>query len=277
VSPLRLRALAGLCAALAACASPSPPAPIDHSLPPARFLLTFDDGPSPFTWYNPTRVILDTLARNDVQPEIKAVFFVQTRARGASTPEGQALLRRTHEEGHVLGLHSGTARGHVDHRHLSPAELDQSLEDGIRDLTALTGHPPALVRPPFWNWNDRTHAAYAAHGLAMLLTDINARDGKAYGWTISLRRRPHFRAGLERVRAHAHTLPVHNGVLPVVITFHDTNVFTANHLQEYLHILVEESNRVGLPIATPPFYNDAEEIEEAALLRARAGVYAGPP
>lgn len=276
MTALRLLACAGLCWALAGCASP-PPQPVDNRLPAARFLLTFDDGPSPFTWYNPTRVILDTLAENDVQPGIKGLFFVQTRARGASTPDGQALLRRTHADGHVLGLHSGSARGHLDHRHLAPAELDQSLQDGIQDLTALTGRAPTLVRPPFWNWDARTRAAYQAHGLAMLLTDINARDGKAYGWTVSVRRRSHFRAGLERVRTHASTLPVYNGILPVVITFHDTNVYTASHLQEYLHILLEESRHVGLPIATPPFYNGAEEIEEAALLRAHAGLYAGPP
>ena len=70
---------------------------------------------------------------------------------------------------------------------------------------------------------------------------------------------------------------MHDGVLPVVVTFHDTNTFTAAHMQEYLHILVEESRRVGLPTATPPFYNGAEEIEQVALLRARTGLYAGPP
>ena len=53
--------------------------------------------------------------------------------------------------------------------------------------------------------------------------------------------------------------------------------FTASHLMEYLHMLVEEAQKVGLPIATPTFYNGAEEIEEAALLRARAGLDAGPP
>jgi hypothetical protein len=111
----------------------------------------------------------------------------------------------------------------------------------------------------------------------MLLTDINARDGKIYGWTVSVRRRSHFRTGLAQVRAHAAALPAFNGVLPVVVTFHDTNTFTAAHLQEYLHILLEESRQVGLPIATPPFYNGAEEIEEAAQLRARAGLYAGSP
>jgi peptidoglycan/xylan/chitin deacetylase (PgdA/CDA1 family) len=277
VTALRVLACAGLCAALAGCASAPPPAPPDVRSPPARFLLTFDDGPSTFTWYNPTRVVLDTLAENDVQPGIKAVFFVQTRARGASAEAGRALLVRTHAEGHVLGLHSGSARGHVNHRWMPLVELDQSLQDGIQDLTALAGRAPKLVRPPFWSWDARTRAAYEAHGLAMLLTDINARDGKMYGWNISVRRRSHFRAGLVQVRAHTAALPAHNGVLPVVVTFHDTNTFTASHLQEYLHVLLEESRQVGLPIATPPFYNVAEEVEQAAQLRARAGVYAGPP
>jgi peptidoglycan/xylan/chitin deacetylase (PgdA/CDA1 family) len=266
-----------LCAALAGCASAPPPAAVDPRLPPARFLLTFDDGPSAFTGYNPTRAILDTLADNDVQPGIKALFFVQTRARSASTPAGQALLARTHAEGHVLGLHSGSARGHLDHRRMPPQELARSLQDGVQDLTALAGRAPTLVRPPFWDWDARTRAAYEAHGLAMLLTDINARDGKIYGWTVSLRRRSHFRAGLDQVRMRAAALPTHAGVLPVVIAFHDTNTFTASHLQEYLHILLEESRQVGLPVAVPAFYNDAEEIEGVAHLRARAGVYAGPP
>ena len=274
---MKLGACACLCAALAACASAPPPAGADPRLAPARFLLTFDDGPSAFTSYNPTREVLDTLADNEIQPGIKALFFVQTRARGASTPTGQALLARTHAEGHVLGLHSGSARGHLDHRRMPPEELQRSLEDGVLDLTALSGRAPTLVRPTFWSWDARTRAAYEAHGLAMLLTDINARDGKIYGWTISLRRRSHLRAGLDRLRTRATALPTHAGVLPVVVTFHDTNTFTASHLQEYLHILLEESRQVGLPVAVPAFYNDAEEIKGVAHLRARAGLYAGPP
>lgn len=270
-------ACACLCAALAGCASAPPPAAVDQRVPPARFLLTFDDGPSAFTPYNPTREILDTLAHNDVQRGIKALFFVQTRARGANTPAGQALLARTHADGHVLGLHSGSARGHLNHRRMPPEELARSLHDGVQDLIALAGRSPTLVRPTSWDWDARTRAAYEAHGLAMLLTDINARDGKIYGWTISLRRRSHFRAGLSRVRSGAAALPTHAGVLPVVITFHDTNSFTASHLEEYLRILLEESRQVGLPVAVPAFYNDAEEIEGVAHLRARAGVYAGPP
>ncbi len=47
---------------------------------PVRFLLTFDDGPSASGWWNPTATVLDSLKSNPLQPNIKAVFFAQTRA-----------------------------------------------------------------------------------------------------------------------------------------------------------------------------------------------------
>jgi peptidoglycan/xylan/chitin deacetylase (PgdA/CDA1 family) len=111
---------------------------------------------------------------------------------------GHALLRRIHGEGHVRAPHSGSARGHVAHRRRSDAELDQSLRDGIADIEAVTGEAPRLVRPPFWQFDERTLVAYHTWGLLMLLTDINARDGKIHGWTISRRRRSHFEGGLTR-------------------------------------------------------------------------------
>jgi peptidoglycan/xylan/chitin deacetylase (PgdA/CDA1 family) len=250
------------------------PAPVSH---PVRFLLSFDDGPSLWQPYNPTSAILDQLAHNAVQPGIKAVFFVQTRNwNGGGTPRGQELLRRTHDEGHVIALHSGSARGHMNHRNLPPLELEQSLTDGSEDIRALTGRDPTLVRPPYWSFDARIQAVYQAHGLDMLLTDISARDGKIYGWTISVRRRSHFRAKLAEVRRgiQGDRMPVVDGVVPVVITFHDTNDFTASHMQEYLEILVEESTRVGLPLAAEPFYADGTTVERVARLRAEIGVYA---
>jgi peptidoglycan/xylan/chitin deacetylase (PgdA/CDA1 family) len=271
--------------AIALCAGCTPPAPKPTDLgPPAttpvRFLLTFDDGPSTWEPYNPTRAILEQLQRNTVQPEVKAIFFVQTRdPRAGGGPAGRTLLRRIHAEGHVLALHSGTARGHVSHTGLSDKELDQSLGDGIADIEAITGAAPTLVRPPFWRFDECTLMAYQARGLRMLLTDISARDGKIYGWTISLRRRSHFAAGLAQVRRAIEDgkMQAVDGVVPVIITFHDTNTFTASHMQEYLEILVDKAQVVGLPLAYPPFYNDGEQMQRVAGLRAEAGVYAGPP
>ena len=272
-------AAAALCAA---CADP-PPKPTELGPPvttPVRFLLTFDDGPSTWEPYNPTRAILEQLQHNPVQPGVKAIFFVQTRdPRAGGGPAGRALLQRTHAEGHVLGLHTATPGGHIRHTRLSDAELEQSLRDGTADIEAITGEKPTLVRPPSWRYDERTVAAYQATGLHMLLTDINARDGKIYGWNMSLRRRSHFQAGLVRVRqaiAQGRLQPI-DGVVPVIITFHDTNTFTAGHMQEYLEILVDKAGVVGLPLARPPFSNERLEIQRVAEQRAQAGVYAGPP
>ena len=65
------------------------------------------------------------------------------------------------------------------------------------------------------------------------------------------------------------------GVVPVIVTFHDTNDFTASHMEDYLRILVEESQRVGLRLAAPAFYDDGVQAERMAVLRAQLGVYAG--
>ncbi len=279
----RCAGVAAIAIALCAACAEAPPKLADLGPPvatPVRFLLTFDDGPSTWEPYNPTRAILDQLQRNAVQPGIEAIFFVQTRdPRAGGGPAGQALLRRIHGEGHMLALHSGSARGHVSHLRLTPAELDQSLRDGIADIEAITGEAPTLVRPPYWRFDERTLATYRALGLHMVLTDINARDGKIYGWNISLRRRSHFQAGLARVRqaiVEGKLQPI-DGVVPVIVTFHDTNTFTASHMQEYLEILVDRARALGLPLARPPFYNEREEIQRVAGLRAEAGVYAGPP
>jgi len=55
---------------ISACTQPTPN-PVDPGPPPGapvRFLITFDDGPSTWEPYNPTRVILDQLLHNPVQP-----------------------------------------------------------------------------------------------------------------------------------------------------------------------------------------------------------------
>ena len=261
---------------LCGCAGPS----LDEAraLPPnaypARFLLTFDDGPSTREPYNPTRAILDALARNPVQPGIKAVFFVQTRdPRAGGSAAGRALMRREHAEGHVLGVHSGSPRGHIDHCLMPDAELERTLANAKRDIAAIAGRPPDLVRPPFWDYDARTLAAYRRLGLRMLLTDVSANDGVIYVFDVSFRRRSHIRDALAGLREKiaAGGLPVVGGAIPLVVAFHDTNTFTAHHMVEYLRILTEEAADVGLVLAPKPFYDDAAAIERVARVRAAAG------
>jgi peptidoglycan/xylan/chitin deacetylase (PgdA/CDA1 family) len=273
---LRWIILTTVCAwAMGGCTS-APPPPLVGPLPPVRFLLTFDDGPSAETEDNPTEKIADTLAVNPIQPGIKAVFFVQTRWEGAGgSAVGQRLLRRLAAEDHVLGLHSGTALGHIDHPDLSPAELIKSLSDGIGDIRAISGRMPDLLRPPDWEYNEATLSAYRRAGLGMLLTDVSARDGGAMIVQASSRQGGKIRRDLARFhqRLGSGAIPTVGGVAPVVMTFHDPNRYTAERLIAYLTTLTQDARRVGLKLASPPFYTERAALAQAARARAEAGIF----
>ncbi|MFQ6559677.1 polysaccharide deacetylase family protein [Pseudomonas sp. Lb2C1-1] len=237
--------------------------------PPIRFLLTFDDGPSASSIWNPSLEVLDALADNPVQPGIKAVFFLQTRApRAGGSDIGRSVMRRQQQEGHVLGFHTAT-HWHTNHRSLNPDELEQSLTHGSSDIAAMTGAAPTLVRPPFWSFDRRTAAAYRQHGLHILLTDLSANDGKVWGITMSPRRRINLTRQLSEVRERiaAGQLPVVDGVIPVVVTFHDINRYTARHAREYLQILLDSAKATGVRTAAEPFYDDHQALARAALAR----------
>ncbi|MCC6966929.1 MAG: polysaccharide deacetylase family protein [Nitrospira sp.] len=226
-----------------------------------RFLLTFDDGPHPHTGK-----VLRHLARNPVQPHIKGIFFVQTRhlTRGDSS-DGRAMLTIEQAEGHVLGLRAGTTQGHLCRTGMSPAELERSLLSGKEVLDQITGTPTMLVRPASWLFNPSTFDCYGRHRLHLLLSDINAFDG--VNWGMHLLRRLNFRsqlAGLQ-TRFLRRTLPVVLHTIPIVVTFHDTNSFTAEHLGDYLCLLVEEATRLGLPLHHKPFIDDRDELLATAL------------
>jgi peptidoglycan/xylan/chitin deacetylase (PgdA/CDA1 family) len=236
---------------------------------PVRFLLTFDDGPSASSLWNPSATVLDSLKDNPLQPGIKAVFFVQTRApRAGNSDIGRAIMRREHDEGHIIAFHTAT-HWHTNHRLLDPQELEESLTNGTADIAAISGAPPTLLRPPFWNYDKRTFAAYQQHGLHVLLTDLSANDGKIWGFNASPRRRANMLRQLSEVRERIALgeLPTVDGVIPVVVTFHDLNRYTARHTREYLQILLDSAAATGVRLADKPFYDDHAALEKAALAR----------
>ncbi|EJM21381.1 putative xylanase/chitin deacetylase [Pseudomonas sp. GM21] len=236
---------------------------------PIRFLLTYDDGPSASSFWNPTATVLDSLKDNPLQPNIKAVFFVQTGApRAGDSDIGRQLMHREQEEGQVLGFHTAT-HWHTNHRSLSPQELEQALSKGSADIAAITGKPPTLVRPPFWNYDKRVFAAYQQHGMHVLLTDLSANDGKIWGFNASPRRRSHMLRSMSEVRERIAQgeLPTVDGVIPVVVTFHDLNRYTARHTREYLQILIDSAKASGVPLAQKPFYDDHDAVLRAAMAR----------
>ncbi len=236
---------------------------------PIRFLLTFDDGPSASGYNNPSRSVIADLANNPVLPGIKAVFFLQTEAsRSGGSARGRKTMEREFAGGHVLAFHTATAF-HTNHRWLNDAELERTLSQGATDIASITGTPPTLVRPPFWNYDRRTFAAYQRHGMQVLLTDLSANDGKIWGFNASPRRRANLirQLSVVRERIALGELPTVDGVIPVVVTFHDINRYTARHLQEYLQILMDSARDNGLKTAAEPFYTDRTALERAALAR----------
>jgi len=255
-------------ALLGGCRSAAHRVATSPDTPPLRFLLTFDDGPSIRSAPNPTEQVLGTLARNPVQPGIKAIFFVQTRAaNGGGTPQGRQLMQRELALGHVLGFHTATP-GHSNHLSMSADVLGETLKTGLADHADL-GVVPRVVRPPMWAYDDRTLGAYADAGLRALLTDVTANDGKLFPPYGSPRRKQHMKYQMEllRPRVLAGELPVVQGVIPVVVTFHDPNPFTAEHLAEYLQLLLNSARQQGLRVADRPFYGQDDDVEAIALAR----------
>ena len=66
-------------------------------------------------------------------------------------------------------------------------------------------------------------------------------------------------------------LPTVDGVIPVVVTFHDLNRYTARHAREYLQILIDSANTTGLKLGQKPFYDDKAELQRAATARTVTG------
>ncbi|MHA7964042.1 polysaccharide deacetylase family protein [Paenibacillus sp. CAU 1782] len=96
--------------------------------------LTFDDGPDPH--YTP--LLLDLLARYNA----KATFFIV-----GSHAEGQdELLRRIHEEGHVLGIHNYV---HKSNWLMRPKTVKRQIEMTNDLIQRATGQRSTFYRPPW--------------------------------------------------------------------------------------------------------------------------------
>jgi len=263
---LGLALLLPLVLGLCSCSTPTPPSA--GPPPQIRFLVTFDDGPSARTDFNPTLSILGQLATNDVQPHVCAVFFTQpVHPHGGGTPVGRAVMHRIAEQGHVLAIHSVSPRGHVAHPTIPTNELVVLLLKAKLILRDISGTEPVLVRPPYGTYTPATRAIYQQLGLHLLMADISARDGIIYGYNGSLTRHWHLHAALSGIKKSLERRVPGDKPYTVVMQFHDLNPYTARHMTEYLHILTEEARDVGLRLPEKPFYDIYSETLEAAIQR----------
>lgn len=98
--------------------------------------LTWDDGPD----RRFTPQILDVLKKHNV----KGTFFV-VGARAAAIPE---MIKRMHDEGHVIGNHS---YWHPNFGKKGVASMEWEINETDKVIEKITGSRTVLVRPPYGN------------------------------------------------------------------------------------------------------------------------------
>lgn len=102
--------------------------------------LTFDDGPD----REYTELLLDGLKERDV----KVTFFLT----GACIDGNEEVVKRMHEEGHLVGVH---CMQHTDLTKLSLNKALEQLEMTGKVIEEITGVWPEYVRPPYGSWNEK--------------------------------------------------------------------------------------------------------------------------
>jgi peptidoglycan/xylan/chitin deacetylase (PgdA/CDA1 family) len=122
--------------------------------------LTFDDGPSPFTFY-----ILDILKRYNVP----ATFFVV----GSEAKKFPNLIQRIHSEGHIIGNHTWS---HPDITTLSENELLNEIYSTNVQIQKLTGISPELFRAPYGAIDNEIEAIINKIGMTSVLWNVDSQD-----------------------------------------------------------------------------------------------------
>jgi len=108
---------------------------------PPTLYLTFDDGPNP-DW---TPVLLDALRDQGM----RATFFLIDEHITADTAP---IVKRISDEGHAIGLHSGTRRLMV----VDPRTLERTLGRQAERIAAIAGREPCRLFRPHAGWRSAT-------------------------------------------------------------------------------------------------------------------------
>lgn len=226
-------------------------------------VLTFDDGPHVEEWgrgRNHTEKVIKRLKDNLLQEDIKAVFFVQTHAPGrGGTPVGREIIASIAEQGHIIGIHTGSFVDHAGHRKRIAARsfdvngngaidradgangLESDMIQAKARISGLTGRIPVYVRPTYGERNDAVRAVYERQALKMILWDIDSGDNTGSPPVDTVNQNIH--EGIERCVAA--------GKSELVILFHDINSRTAENLEEYLANVCIAARRLGKTAVFP--------------------------
>jgi peptidoglycan-N-acetylglucosamine deacetylase len=203
-----------------------------------KIVLTFDDGPSPAPGY--TNGVLKTLkAPGDGLGCIKAAFFVQTHAPARMTSAvGLGLVKQAFQEGHVIGIHTGSSEDHRCHksRVKKPADqlppplpqgtngLDSDMIRAKEAIKQATGATPNYVRATFGYTNDDCMKVYGMRQLKHIYWDVNSGDADS-------------KTNADKIKANLKSeisASIKKGQYNLIVLFHDINRITAVNLAEFI-------------------------------------------
>jgi peptidoglycan/xylan/chitin deacetylase (PgdA/CDA1 family) len=145
--------------------------------------LTFDDGPS----YIITNRILDILN----EKEVKATFFVV----GNKIEGREDILKRIHEEGHSLGLHTYTHK--YKEIYSSQERFIKEMDDTGEEIKKVLGFVPNAIRFP---------GGSKPYLNASLLERLHEKKYKIYDWNASLSDGLNYNISTDRLVKEAHKI-----------------------------------------------------------------------
>ena len=141
-------------------------------LPPKPVLLTFDDGTA-----GQMASALPVLRRH----RFTAAFFVMTVVLGRPGWLSRADVRALDRAGMTIAAHTWdhhAVTGYAD------ADWPKQIDEPVRDLAALVGHPITLFAYPFGLWDARAFAHLRAAGLSAAFQLSGRMDAAEPLWTL---------------------------------------------------------------------------------------------
>ena len=122
--------------------------------------LTFDDGPHEEC----TAQLLDGLKERGV----RVTFFLM----GQNIEGNEELVKRMHDEGHLIGNHSHT---HVQLTAEDTQKACEEIDMTNRKIFEITGEYPTYIRPPYGSWSEELECMVP---MTVVLWDIDPLDWK---------------------------------------------------------------------------------------------------
>ena len=122
--------------------------------------LTFDDGPHK----EYTEELLDGLKERGV----RVTFFLM----GQNIEGNEDLVKRMHDEGHLIGNHSYS---HIQLTKAGAQAVCQAVDRTSKIIEDITGERPQYMRPPYGDWNEQLECDV---GMTTVLWSVDSLDWK---------------------------------------------------------------------------------------------------